>query len=75
MGLGIGTPLLFAIIWAVFGSPAAPFPVKGFPRILLEIIIFGCATIALYSSGKVTLAFVYAITVIVNRILIALWDQ
>ena len=73
--LGIGLPLLIAIIWAVFGSPAAPIPAEGFQRLLLEIFIFGLATFALYSSGKPTLAIIYAITVIINRILIYLWDQ
>ena len=75
LALGIGSPLLIAIIWGVFGSPAAPIPVKGFQRLLLEILIFGLATFALYSSGKVTLAIIYAITVILNRILIGLWNQ
>ena len=73
--LGIGAPLLIATIWAVFGSPAAPIPAKGLLRILLELIIFGLAVFALYSTGKTTLAIIYAITVIINRILIALWDQ
>ena len=73
--MGIGSPLLIAIIWGVFGSPAAPIPAKGFQRILLEILIFGLATLALYSSGNVTLAIIFAIIVIVNRILIDLWDQ
>ena len=44
--LGIGSPFIIAIIWGVFGSPGAPIPVKGFQRILLEILIFGLATLA-----------------------------
>ena len=73
--LGIGSPLLIAIIWGVFGSPAAPIPFHGILRILLELLIFGLATLALYSSGKPTLAIIYAIFVVVNRILIYIWDQ
>lgn len=75
LGLGIGSPLLIAIIWGVFGSPAAPISVKGFHRILLELLIFGLATLALYSSGKPTLAIIYAIIVVLNRILIHVWEQ
>lgn len=73
--LGIGSPLLIAIIWGVFGSPAAPIPVQGILRILLELLIFGLATLALYSSGKPTLAIIYATLVVINRILIYIWDQ
>ena len=73
--LGIGSPLFIAILWSIFGSPAAPIPFKGFHRLLLEFLIFGLATLALAFSGKPTLAIIYATTVIINRILIDLWDQ
>jgi len=72
---GIGSPLIIAIIWGIFGSPAAPIPAKGLQRLLLEILIFGLATLAIYSTGKLTLAIIYAVIVIINRILLELWDQ
>ncbi|SFQ76065.1 Protein of unknown function [Psychrobacillus psychrotolerans] len=73
--LGIGLPLFIAILWGVFGSPAAPIPFKRFHRLLLELLIFGLAALALFFSGKPTLAIIYATTVLVNRLLIYLWDQ
>ena len=73
--LGIGSPLAIAIIWGVFGSPGAPIRVKGYLRVVLELLIFGLATLALYSTGNTSLALIYGIIVIVNRILIGLWDQ
>lgn len=72
---GIGLPLFIAILWGVFGSPAAPKPFKGFHRLLLELLIFGLATLALVFLGKPSLAIIFALIVIVNRFLIALWDQ
>ena len=44
--LGIGTPLLIAMIWGFFGSPRAPKILQGINRLLLEIIIFGSAAFA-----------------------------
>lgn len=73
--LGIGTPLLIATIWAIFGSPAAPIPLQGIERMLLELFIFGLATIALYTSGKPALSIVFASFVIINRFLMHIWDQ
>ena len=73
--LGIGLPLFIATLWGLFGSPAAPMPFKGFHRLLLEFIIFGLAALALSFSGKPTLAIIFVIIVIINRILIDLWDQ
>ncbi|WP_419958793.1 hypothetical protein [Psychrobacillus psychrotolerans] len=37
--------------------------------------MFGLAALALFFSGKPTLAIIYATTVLVNRFLIYLWDQ
>lgn len=73
--LGIGSPLLIAIIWGVFGSPMAPIPVEGLYRVLLELFVFGLAALALYASGKTTLAIIFAITVVINRILLHIWNQ
>ncbi|WP_069187954.1 YrdB family protein [Bacillus sp. FJAT-27251] len=74
-GLGIGAPLIIAIIWGVFGSPAAPIPVHGFIRLILEIAIFGLAIIALYGAGHPSLALIFAILVLINRILMTIWNQ
>lgn len=74
-GLGIGSPLLTAIIWGVFGSPKAPIPLQGFYRLLLELLIFVLAIVALYSLGKSTLATVFAIVVVINLILMSIWNQ
>ncbi|MGB3103163.1 MAG: YrdB family protein, partial [Psychrobacillus psychrotolerans] len=70
--LGIGLPLFIAILWCVFGSPAAPIPFKGFHRLLLELLIFGLAALALVFSGKPTLTIIYATTGLINRFLIDL---
>ncbi|MGM0874748.1 MAG: YrdB family protein [Bacillota bacterium] len=73
--LGIGTPLVAAIIWGMFGSPAAPFKV-GVPFILLlEVMINGAAALALYATGKSSLAFTFIVVVIFNKILMIVWEQ
>lgn len=73
--LGIGAPLLIMMIWGLFGSPAAQIPLTGGYRILLEVTIFGCAILALLAVGKPTLAFVFGALVIVNKILMYVWEQ
>lgn len=73
--LGIGTPLLIAFIWGTFGSPAAPLRVHGIKRLLLEIIIYGLATLALYIAGQPTFAVVFALLTALNMLLMYMWDQ
>lgn len=73
--LGIGTPLLAAVIWGMFGAPKAPYTLSGFPFLLLEIIIFGLPAVALYFIEKQSLAYIYGIITVVNLVLMKIWDQ
>jgi Protein of unknown function (DUF2568) len=73
--LGIGTPFCIAIIWGTFGSPAAPIPIQGTMRLLLEFIIFGLATLALYTVGQPALALIFVILAVLNRPLVFILDQ
>ncbi|CAH2716166.1 hypothetical protein BACCIP111895_03350 [Neobacillus rhizosphaerae] len=75
IGLGIGTPLLAAVIWGMFGSPKAPYLLSGIPFFLLEIIIFGFPAIALYFTGKHGLAFIYGLITVINLVLLKVWKQ
>jgi hypothetical protein len=68
--LGVGVPLLAAIIWGIFLSPRAfvqlPEPLK----LALEILVFAVATVALYSTGRIAEALALAVLYLVNRILL-----
>lgn len=66
---GIGTPLLVAIFWGTFIAPKATFPVTILIRILLQIIVFGLATTALFVAGKGKLAILFSIVVLIEMIL------
>ena len=66
---GIGTPLIVAIIWGVFIAPKASIPVTVPLRILLQIILFGSAAVALYFSEKGTLAIIFGTIVLIEMIL------
>lgn len=64
--LGIGLPLLAAIIWGTFRVPAdasangkAPVPVPGWTRFLIELIFFGGATWCLFDAGTVTAGWIF----------------
>jgi hypothetical protein len=47
IGLGIGAPLLAAIVWGTFLAPRASIPTPGFLRLVLELVVFGSAAAAL----------------------------
>ena len=45
--LGIGLPLLIAVIWGMFVSPKATYPSNGLTRLSVELILFGSGALAL----------------------------
>ncbi|UVI33178.1 YrdB family protein [Paenibacillus spongiae] len=73
--LGLGLPMLAAIIWGMFVSPKASIPTTGFIRLLLEIGVFGAGGIALYAEKHYKLALIYGIVMIVNLSLTYFWKQ
>jgi hypothetical protein len=73
--LGIGLPLIAAILWGMFVSPKASMPTTGSIRLMLEIIILGSGGIALYAAGNHKLALIYGIVVMVNLAFIYIWNQ
>lgn len=73
--LGIGAPALFVVIWSMFGSPKATFPLNGTLHFMLEFVIFSLAVIALYATGRTQLAIIFAILIIINEILLSVFHQ
>lgn len=69
---GIGTPIIVAIIWGTFIAPKASIPVSVPIRILLQIILFSSAAVALYFSEKGTLAIIFGTVVLIEMTLMYL---
>ena len=73
--LGIGSPLLFAVIWGIFLAPKSATRLQEPWLLIVEIILFGITAWALYNTGKVSLAIVFAVIYILNKFLMILWRQ
>jgi uncharacterized protein DUF2568 len=74
-GLGIGVPLLAAVIWGVFLVPNSSTRLRGPLQIVLEVILFGFAAAGRYVAGRPTLAWVFALVVVINRVLMMILEQ
>lgn len=73
IGLGIGAPLAAAAVWGTFVAPGAA--VARALRLLLELIIFGLAVLALCSAGHPALAWTLGLAYAINRALMHVWKQ
>ena len=66
-------PIAAAAVWSVFAVPddpsrsgAAPVPVPGAVRLLLELAIFATATVLLFRADRSTLGIMFAAIVVVH---------
>ncbi|PEQ30677.1 hypothetical protein CN467_26020 [Bacillus cereus] len=73
--LAIILPVIVAVIWALFGAQHAEWEVQGILHVLLEIIVFGVGVAALYHLKHYMLASGLVIIIVVNRILMFIWNQ
>jgi quinol-cytochrome oxidoreductase complex cytochrome b subunit len=75
IGLGFAAPVLTAIFWGVFVSPKALMPVPAPWHLVLQVLVFGLAALALVAADQPVLAGILAAAFIVNQVLIAVWKQ
>jgi len=72
VGLGIGAPLLAAVVWGVFVAPRAAVPVPELLRFVIQALFFGSAAVPLYASGHRVLAITFVLLVVVNGVMVRL---
>jgi hypothetical protein len=73
--LGIGLPVLIAVVWGMFIVPKVTYPLNGVPFLSLELILFASGTLVLFSSGRPALGGAHTIILIMNKVLMVLWKQ
>ena len=73
--LGLGAPILFAVVWGTFLAPKSPMRFHEPWLFLLELVVFGLTCWALYSTGKVDLTVAFGGIYILNKILMVIWRQ
>ena len=74
-GLGIGAPVLAIVVWWLFGAPQAMWHLNGVFHLLLEVIFFGSAAVALYASGQHVLGVAFALLFVLNTVPISALGQ
>lgn len=73
--LGIGLPVITVVVWGMYLAPRAAHRLGNIGGNLLSLILFLLAAAALLSTGQTSLAIIFAVTAILNRVLILLWKQ
>jgi hypothetical protein len=69
----LALPILAAVVWGIFRVPndpgKAPVAVPGAVRLVLELVIFGAAVMALYKSDLILLSNIFGLLVMAHYLL------
>ncbi len=73
--LGLGTPAAAIVLWGLFGAPRGRWHLKGIWRLLLQIVFFGSAALALAVAVNPGLGIAWALVCLMNAALNYAWKQ
>lgn len=73
--LGVGAPLLTAIVWGTFVAPRAAARPPRLMTFVLGLVILGLSAAALAVAGHPALATAFALIIALNAVLLYAWDQ
>jgi hypothetical protein len=75
IALGVGAPLVAAVVWGTFVSPQAPVRLPGPVVLVLQALVFGSAAAGLVATGHRTLALGFVVIIVINALLMYVWGQ
>jgi hypothetical protein len=73
--LAIFAPLVAAVVWGLFVSPKARFPLSRPLWVGVQVGLFGAAVAGLVASGQGVLGSIFGVAVAVNLALVLLWSE
>jgi hypothetical protein len=73
--LAIAAPLVAILLWAWLAAPRSAHRLPAAARIPFELLVFAAAVAALAAAGATTLAVVLGALVVVNAVLLGVFDQ
>ena len=73
--LGIGTPILAAVLWGIWEAPKSARRLRGVPYLIFKIAFFALAAVALLMADRAVWGLALAVLTAINIGLGYLWEQ
>jgi hypothetical protein len=74
VALGLGAPLLAAVIWGLWVAPASRRRLTDPARLVVEVLLFAAGIAALAAAGYMLVAVVFAVVVAANVVLVRMLE-
>ncbi|KZX19753.1 uncharacterized protein DUF2568 [Rathayibacter tanaceti] len=66
--VGLGAPVLAALVWALFLSPRAVLAIDVYGRSLIELLLMGAAALAWLDLGQPIVALVFGVLAVISGV-------
>ncbi|MGX9891524.1 YrdB family protein [Streptomyces sp. NPDC002276] len=73
--LGLGAPVVLAVLWGLCGSPKAKYKTRGAGRVAFEVVWFGAGVAGLVLAGAYDWALVFGLVCVASKTLAVIWRQ
>jgi Protein of unknown function (DUF2568) len=73
--LAVVFPVVAAVVWGMFVSPKARYPLSLAWWIAVQVVLFGAAVVGLIAAGSLVLGIVFGVACVVNLALVLIWHQ
>jgi hypothetical protein len=73
--LAVLAPLVAAVVWGLFVSPKARFPLSHALWLAVQAVLFGAAVVGIIAVGNVVLGVVFGVLVVLNLVLVLFWRR
>jgi hypothetical protein len=73
--LAVLAPFVAAVVWGLFVSPKARFPLSRPLWVGVQVVLFGAAVTGLVASGQGVLGAIFGVAVTVNLALVLIWSE
>ena len=73
--LAVVFPVAAAVVWGMFVSPKARYPVPLPAWVGLQALLFGCAVVGLIVAGSAVLGIVFGVVTAANLSFVLFWHQ
>lgn len=57
--LGVGAPLVAVLLWGLFAAPQARIRASGAVVVMVKVIVYAAATVAIAATGHIALSVLY----------------
>jgi hypothetical protein len=74
VALGVGAPLLGAVVWGTLAAPRSPRRLRGAALVAVQLCVLGGGAVAVAAAGRPLLGALFAALIVVNTVLLHLWQ-